>query len=118
LAATFFKNRKTSFSCLKLTSFPLDDPVLNNPPDPSSSLFFLAIERCFRHLKILARYTGALRFPDPQFSLFRMKLTALSIRSPTDGSISIPTQLVRFFYKLLSACQKKLSFLSSGSFSQ
>jgi hypothetical protein len=92
--------------------------VLNKLPGPPSALFFLAIERCFQHFKKLARYTDIFRFPDPQFSLFQSKLTAPFIRSPSDGLISIPTLLVRFFYKVLSASQKKLSCLSAESFSQ
>jgi hypothetical protein len=90
--------------------------VLNKLPEPSSALFSLAIERRIRPFKMPAHYTDVIRFPDPQFSFFRLKLTALSIRSPLEGSISIPTQLIHLFFKRLPVCQKKLSVLSSGLF--
>jgi hypothetical protein len=90
--------------------------VLNKLPEPSSALFSLAIERRIRPFKMPARYTDVIRFPDPQFSLFRLKRSALSIRSPLEGSISIPTQLFRLLLKRPPVCQKKLSVLSSGSF--
>ena len=117
LAATFFKNHLLRSPGRILLTFYWMTHVLNKLPEPSSALFSLAIERRIRPFKMSARYTDVIRFPDPQFSLFRLKRSALSIRSPLEGSISIPTQLVRLFCKRFSVCQKKRSVLSSGSFS-
>jgi hypothetical protein len=64
-AATFFRYRSFRFPVWILLTFHWMIHVLNKLPQPSSTLLFLAIERCFQHFKKFARYTDIPRFPDP-----------------------------------------------------